>query len=80
MFVYVPERYSTSSQAHYVITHRDGVVAQTVDQSANGDRWVSLGTYWFGGDGEESVSLGTPTREVHRSRLLAFDAVKWVPR
>lgn len=80
VFVFVPERYSTSSQAHYMIEHRDRVVTRTVDQSANGDRWVSLGTYWFSGGGQESVSLGTPTSEVHHSRLLAFDAVKWVPR
>jgi len=80
VFAYVPERYSTSSQARYVVAHRDGRVARIIDQSTSGDTWVSLGTYWFGSDGEECVSLSTPTREVDRSRLLAFDAVKWVPR
>jgi hypothetical protein len=63
-----------------VVAHRDGRAARIVDQSARGDTWVSLGTYRFGGEGEECVSLSTPTREVDRSRLLAFDAVKWVPR
>jgi hypothetical protein len=72
--------HSTTSQARYVVAHRDGRAARIVDQSASGDTWVSLGTYRFGGEGEECVSLSTPTREVDRSRLLAFDAVKWVPR
>jgi hypothetical protein len=79
VFVFVPERYSTSSQARYVVAHCDGRAACIVDQSTGGDTWVSLGTCWFGGDGEECISLSTPTREVDRSRLLAFDAVKWVP-
>ncbi len=80
VFVYIPERYTTSSEGRYWVKHRGGFTLRVVDQSANGDRWVSLGTYWLNGDGEDRVSLATPTHEVHRSRLLAFDAVKWVPR
>ncbi len=80
VFVYIPERYTTSSEARYWVKHRDGSTLRVVDQSANGDRWISLGTYWFSGDGEERVSLATPTHEADRSRLLAFDAVKWEPR
>lgn len=80
VFVYIPERYTTSAEARYWVRHRDGFAVRIVDQSANGDRWVSLGTYWFSGDGEERVSLATPNHEADRSRLLAFDAVKWVPR
>lgn len=80
VFVYVPERYTTSAKARYWVKHRDGLTLRVVDQSANGNRWVSLGTYWFNGDGEDRVSLATPTHEPDRSRLLAFDAVKWVAR
>ena len=80
VFVYVPERYTTSAEARYWVKHRDGLTLRVVDQSANGNRWVSLGTYWFNGDGEDRVSLATPTHEPNRSRLLAFDAVKWVAR
>jgi hypothetical protein len=80
VFVYIPERYTTSSMARYWVKHRDSFTLRVVDQSANGDRWVSLGTYWFSGDGEDRVSLATPTHEPHRSSLLAFDAVKWVAR
>ncbi len=80
VLVYIPERYTTSAEARYWVKHSDGYTLKVVDQSANGGRWVSLGTYWFNGDGEDRVSLATPTHESDRSRLLAFDAVKWVAR
>ena len=80
VFVYVPERYSTTARARYWISHRDGYTLRVVDQSANGSRWVSLGTYWFRGTREDYVSLADVTFEPYLSRLIAFDAVKWVSR
>jgi hypothetical protein len=81
VFVYIPERYTTSSRARYWISHRDGYTLRLVDQSANGSRWVSLGTYWFAGSrSDDHVSLSDVTYEPYVSRLIAFDAVKWVPR
>jgi hypothetical protein len=78
--VYIPDRYTTSAKARYWIKHSGGFTLRVVDQSANGGRWVSLGTYTFNGDGEDRVSLATPTFEADRSRLLAFDAVQWLPQ
>jgi hypothetical protein len=80
VFVYIPERYTTTSGARYWVSHRDGYAVRPVDQSANGDRWVPLGTYWFRGTRDDSVSLADVTHERYVSRLIAFDAVKWVPR
>jgi len=80
VFVYVPERYSTTSGARYWVTHRDGYTLRLVDQAANGNRWVSLGTYWFRSTRDDHVSLSDVTYEPYVSRLIAFDAVKWVPR
>jgi hypothetical protein len=80
VFVYIPDRYTTSTEARYWIKHSGGYTSRIVNQSANGNRWVSLGTYGFNGDGEDRVSLATPTHEADRSSLLAFDAVKWVRR
>jgi hypothetical protein len=80
VFVYIPERYSTTSNARYWVAHRDGFTLRRVDQSANGDRWVSLGTYWFQGSRKDYVSLSDVTYERYVSRLVAFDAVKWEPR
>ncbi len=78
--VYIPDRYTTSAKARYWIKHSGGFTLRVVDQSVNGGRWVSLGTYAFNGDGEDRVSLATPTLEAGRSRLLAFDAVQWLPQ
>jgi hypothetical protein len=81
VFVYVPERYTTSSGARYWVSHRDGYTLRLVDQSANGSCWVSLGTYWFAGSrSDEHVSLSDVTYEPYVSRLIAFDSVKWAPR
>lgn len=80
VYVYIPERYTTTSQARYWVAHRDGYTLKVVDQSANGDKWVSLGTYWFQGNSNDYVSLSDVTGEDYVSRLIAFDAVKWVSR
>jgi hypothetical protein len=80
VFVYIPDQYTTTSSARYWVSHRDGYTLRTVDQSTNGDRWVSLGTYNFRGTGDDYVSLSDVTYEPFVSRLIAFDAVKWEPR
>jgi hypothetical protein len=80
VFAYIPDRYTTTSRAHYWVSHRDGYTLRVVDQSANGDRWISLGTYWFRGTDDDYASLSDVTEEAYLSRLIAFDAVKWEPR
>ena len=81
VFVYIPERYTTSARARYWVSHQDGHTLRIVDQSANGSRWVSLGTYAFSGAYlSDRVSLSDVTYEPYVTRLIAFDAVKWVPR
>jgi hypothetical protein len=80
VFVYIPYRFTTTSQARYWVSHRHGYTLKVVNQSTNGDRWISLGTYWFRGTGDDYVSLSDVTYEPYRSRLVAFDAVNWEPR
>lgn len=80
VFVYIPNRYTTTARARYWISHAGGFTLRVVDQSANGGQWVSLGTYQFRGTRDEYVSLADVTFEPHLSRLIAFDAVKWVPK
>jgi hypothetical protein len=80
VFVYIPFNYTTTAQARYWISHGDGYTLRVVSQSANGDRWVSLGTYRFLGTSNDYVSLADVTYEPYLSRLIAFDAVKFVPR
>jgi len=80
VFVYIPERYTTTSNARYWVAHSGQYTLRSVNQSTTGSQWVSLGTYYFVGDGSEYVSLADVTYEPYRTRLIAFDAVKWVPR
>ncbi len=80
VFVYIPDKYTTTARARYWVSHTGGLTLKVVDQSANGDRWVSLGTFQFRGTGDDYVSLADVTYEPYLSRLIAFDAVKWVPR
>jgi hypothetical protein len=78
--VYIPERYTTTSGARYWIAHANGFTLRIVDQSSQGNRWVSLGTYYFEGTRGDYVSLSDVTYEPRMTRLIAFDAVKWEPR
>jgi hypothetical protein len=80
VFVYIPDRYTTTGSARYWVSHRDGYTLRTISQSANGGQWVSLGTYWFRGTTADYVSLSDVTYETYVSRLIAFDAVRWDPR
>ncbi|MBN1876752.1 MAG: hypothetical protein JXA33_21185 [Anaerolineae bacterium] len=80
VFVFIPYRYTTTASARYWISHADGKTLRIVDQSTTGDQWVSLGTYRFSGSSGDYVTLADVTFEDYRTRLIAFDAMKWVPR
>ncbi len=80
VFVHIPDRYSTTAHARYWVRHSGGYKLRIVDQTISGDHWVSLGSYYFNGLGGEYVSLADVTYESYRTRLIAFDAVKWVPK
>lgn len=73
---YIPERFSTTAQARYWISHADGYTLRIIDQSANGGQWVSLGIFEFEGSDNDYVSLSAVTFE-DDSRLVAFDAMRW---
>ncbi len=80
VFVYIPDRYTTTANARYWIRHADGYTVKVVNQSTRGGQWVSLGSYRFTGTSEDYVSLSDVTFEAYRTRLIGFDAVKWVPK
>ena len=80
VFVFIPERYTTTSNARYWVSHRDGFTLRVVNQNNTGSQWVSLGTYWFRGTADDYVSLADITYETYLSRLIAWDAMAWVAR
>lgn len=80
VFAYIPNRYTTTSQARYWISHAGGYTLRRINQSIYADQWVSLGTYNFRGNNQDYVSLADVTYEPYMSRLVAWDAIKWEPR
>ncbi|MEZ4663843.1 MAG: PA14 domain-containing protein [Caldilineaceae bacterium] len=80
VFVYIPDRFSTTERARYWVSHAGGLTLRLVDQAANGNRWVSLGTFNFSGAERDYVSLADVTFEPDQSRLVVWDAVKWEER
>jgi len=80
VFVYIPDRYSTTGSARYWISHAGSLSQRSIDQSAYHNEWVSLGTYEFRGTAGDYLSLADVTYEPYLTRLIAFDAAKWVPR
>lgn len=80
VFAHIPTHYATSARARYWISHADGFALRVVNQAEKGGRWISLGTYRFGGARSNYVSLADVTYEPYLSTLLGFDAVKWERR
>jgi hypothetical protein len=81
VFVYIPYNYTTTSRARYWVSSESGMTLKIVDQNAHGDEWVSLGTFTFRGSATlDYVSLSDVTGDTRLTRLIAWDAVKWVPR
>ena len=82
VFAYIPSNYATSTRVRYRILHNYGQRHdRVINQNRYADRWVSLGTYYFNGVyGNEFVLVYDNTGEYYGSTMIAFDAVKFVPR
>jgi hypothetical protein len=81
VFVFIPRRHATTSNARYAVVHNNNTWDRhAVNQMIYYDKWVSLGTYYFKADGNEYVYLDDKTDEPYLSRYIGFDAVKFVRR
>jgi hypothetical protein len=81
IFAFIPGSNATTSAARYDILHFGQRDSRTLNQSRYGDEWVSLGTYYFKGGGqEECIFLYDSTGEANNSTKIAFDALKFVKR
>lgn len=80
VFVYIPGELATTTNARYWIFHAGSSDSVAVAQGAYRDEWVSLGTFYFSGQGGEYVALSDVTYEPDLSRTLVWDAVKFTPR
>jgi hypothetical protein len=81
VFVHIPGRYATSTKVRYRVLHNGERHDRIVDQSQYSEQWVSLGTYYFNAAnrGKEFVLVYDNTREPKGRRMIAFDAVQFIP-
>jgi len=75
-FEFDGREYNPTQNAVYQIYHKDGTTNKAVNQGLRTGDFYSLGTYDF--DGAASVILNDRTGEPYLSRMIAFDAVKFV--
>ncbi|WP_199551353.1 glycoside hydrolase family 16 protein [Streptomyces sp. N35] len=76
VFAWVPNHPNSTTAARYTVTHAGGTDAVDLGQTADGNRWISLGTYEFtaGSSGDVTVSNGAG------SSYLRTSYVKFVPK
>ncbi len=77
--VYIPGGIASTLNARYWIYHAGRYDLVTRPQAPFDNQWVSLGTFFFAGQGGEFVSLSDVTYEPYLSTTIVWDAVKFVP-
>lgn len=77
---YIPAEIATTRNAQYWIFHASSYDSVSIPQAAYNDAWVSLGTFYFSGQGGEFVALSDVTYEPSLATTLVWDAVKFEPR
>jgi hypothetical protein len=81
VFAFIPREFATSTSVRYRIIHGYGQRDdRVISQARYSDQWVSLGIYPFSAAGNEFVLVYDNTREPYGATMIAFDAVKFVPR
>ena len=80
VFAFIPREFATSTRVRYRIIHAGQRHDRIINQWQYNDQWVSLGTYYFAATGDEFVVVYDNTREFYGTRMIAFDALKFVPR
>ena len=73
VFVWYSQGANRASAAPYFVHHAGGSTKTSIDQRANGGRWVSLGTYAFAAGTERRVTLSCWTAT---GAYVIADAVK----
>ena len=75
---YWPKNAENTTAAVFQVWHAGGVSQVTVNQRADGDRFVPLGTFTFD-EGPITVELTDLTPNAPPDQRIYFDAVRWTP-
>jgi hypothetical protein len=78
VWVFVPEQHASTTYARYTVVHADGRTEAAVNQGANKNNWVLLGTFRFNEKGGY-VRLTDVTGELSETAplMIGFDAICW---
>jgi hypothetical protein len=68
-----------SSNAIYVIQHRDGVARVALDQAPLNNAWADLGTFTFAAGNTGYIALTDLTGEVTNTRWVSIDDARFTP-
>jgi hypothetical protein len=87
---YIPADIDVCTNAKYQIIHNGMTDIVRVDQAANGNSWVELGTFYFAGTDNEFIYLGdaTGSKEVKLSHeenekvtyKILYDKIRLIPQ
>ena len=72
VFAHIPDRFSTTSNARYWVSHAAGFTLHPVNQNLPGPYWASLGTFNFTGTSSDYVSLSDVTLETRFDSYGSF--------
>lgn len=78
VYVHIPSA-KGDANARYQVFHQGGTTVVTVNQAPYSNQWVSLGVFTFAGGYATRVRLNDDTGQAY-PRMVAWDAVKFVPR
>jgi len=76
--VFIPRYYFGTTAARYRIYHNGRRDDKVISQAVYYDEWVSLGSYYFAGQGAEYVLLASNTGELGATRPVGYDAVRFI--
>jgi hypothetical protein len=69
-----------TTSARYRISHAGATTEVTLDQRSASGQWASLGTYYFGGPGNEVPQVFLSDLTGDRGMAVRYDAIAWEPR
>jgi hypothetical protein len=78
--VFIPSNRADTENAVYQIYHNGQTTTYTLAQAAYFARWVNLGVYTFTAETESYIKLTDLTYEDPYTKMIAFDAVAFVPQ
>ncbi|MBP3193651.1 phosphodiester glycosidase family protein [Natronogracilivirga saccharolytica] len=70
--------FNRAENTPYIIHHADGVDTVRVDQSSDGSRWNTLGTYYFRGAGQDDIIISNDATGSSPTSFVVADAIRLI--